>query len=64
MNQQQDTATRGNRTVTIYATVTGYLALIAAFFAFFNYDWSATGLCLGAAGLTFGLLANARTVIV
>ena len=39
-------------------TAIGYLAIIAAFFAFFNYDWSATGLCLAAAGLTFGLLAK------
>ncbi|MBN1249800.1 MAG: hypothetical protein JXC32_19210 [Anaerolineae bacterium] len=60
MNQQPEAAVQSKRTITIYATITGYLAIIAAFFAFFNYDWSATGLCLSAAGLTFGLLAMAR----
>ena len=57
MNQPLSTKTLDRRTFTM--TVIGYLAIIAAFFAFFNTDWGATGLCLGAAGLTFGLLTNA-----
>lgn len=39
--------------------LTGILALASAVFAFFSYDWVATGICLGAAGLSFGLVANA-----
>jgi hypothetical protein len=39
--------------------ITGILALIAAAFAFFSYDWTATGVCLGAAALAFGTTANA-----
>ncbi|MGC9523244.1 MAG: hypothetical protein ACP5HG_15340 [Anaerolineae bacterium] len=39
--------------------VTGFLALGAAIFAFFGNDWMATGICLAAAGLSFGLVANA-----
>ena len=39
--------------------VTGYAALIAAVFAFFSFNWVGAGVCLGAAGLSFGLVANA-----
>ncbi|MGC9468749.1 MAG: hypothetical protein ACP5HS_09165 [Anaerolineae bacterium] len=37
----------------------GALALVVAVFAFFSYDWLATGVCLGAAGLAFAETANA-----
>jgi hypothetical protein len=39
--------------------VTGALGLVAALFPFFDGDFTATGLCLIAAALSFGLLANA-----
>lgn len=39
--------------------VTGYAALIAAVFAFFSFNWVGAGVCLAAAGLSFGLVANA-----
>lgn len=38
---------------------TGIASLVAAVFSFFSYNWMATGVCLGAAGLAFGLVANA-----
>jgi len=65
MNQQRKTAIGGNTQARLLTTVTGYLAIIAAFFASFNYDWDAIGLCLGAANsqsspaVAFGLLTNA-----
>lgn len=43
----------------IAGTLTGFFALVAAFFAFIESDWTGTGLCLGAAALAFGLVANA-----
>ena len=43
----------------VLGMVTGVLGVIAAVFAFFSYDWMAAGVCIGAAGLAFGLVANA-----
>jgi hypothetical protein len=43
----------------IAAMITGVAAVVAAIFAFIQGDWVGTGVCLGAAGLAFGLLANA-----
>ena len=45
--------------IIIAGLITGIGSLVAAFFAFFNYDWVGTGVCLGAAALSFGLIANA-----
>jgi hypothetical protein len=39
--------------------VTGVACLLVTTFAFFNYDWVGAGICLGAAALSFGLIANA-----
>lgn len=39
--------------------ITGALALVAALFPFLEGEFGATGLCLIAAALSFGLLANA-----
>jgi hypothetical protein len=39
--------------------ITGYASLIAAVFAFFSFNWVGAGACLAAAGLSFGLVANA-----
>jgi hypothetical protein len=41
------------------AAVIGVASFIAALFPFFNGDYAAAGLCLIAAGISFGLLANA-----
>jgi len=41
------------------ALVTGIASLIAAVFSFFSTNWAGTGVCLGAAALAFGLVANA-----
>ena len=43
----------------ICGMVTGYAALVAAVFAFFSFNWVGAGACLAAAGLSFGLVANA-----
>ena len=40
-------------------TVTGFASLIMALFPFINGDFIGTGICLAAAALSFGLLANA-----
>ena len=38
---------------------TGFAALLAAVFACFSFNWVGAGVCLLAAGVSFGLLANA-----
>lgn len=38
---------------------TGIASLVVALVAFLSMNWMATGVCLGAAGLAFGLVANA-----
>ncbi|MBZ5552301.1 MAG: hypothetical protein LAO21_06240 [Acidobacteriia bacterium] len=43
----------------ILGMVTGIASLISAYVAFFSGNWVGTGACLGAAGLAFGLIANA-----
>ena len=43
----------------ICGMITGYAAFIAAVFAFFSFNWVGAGVCLAAAGLSFGLVANA-----
>jgi hypothetical protein len=43
----------------ICGLVTGFASLGVALLALFNADWSGTGVCLIAAGLAFGLIANA-----
>jgi hypothetical protein len=45
--------------VTLGGAITGVAGFVAALVAFFNGDFVATGVCLIAAGLSFGLLANA-----
>lgn len=45
--------------VLILGLVTGIAGLLAAVFAFFSADWVGAGLCLAAAAVAFGLLANA-----
>jgi hypothetical protein len=37
----------------------GLASIVAAGTAFWNHEWIGTGVCLGAAGLAFGLAANA-----
>ncbi len=41
------------------ALVSGAIALLMGIAAVFFEQWAACGICLGAAGLSFGLLANA-----
>ena len=45
--------------VTLGSAVTGVAGFVAALVAFFNGEFVATGVCLVAAALSFGLLANA-----
>jgi hypothetical protein len=45
--------------VTIGSSITGVASFIAALFPLFGADYAAAGLCLIAAALSFGLLANA-----
>jgi len=45
--------------VLIASVVTGFAGLLVAAFAFFSYEWVDAGVCLGAAALAFGLIANA-----
>jgi hypothetical protein len=44
---------------TLGSSIAGVLALIAALFAFVSAQWEAVGICLIAAGVAFGALANA-----
>ncbi|HEY4218722.1 MAG TPA: hypothetical protein VGM67_16385 [Gemmatimonadaceae bacterium] len=44
---------------TLGSVIAGVLALIAALFAFVSAEWEAAGVCLVAAGVAFGALANA-----
>lgn len=39
--------------------ISGVASLVVAVFAFGSYNWISVGVCLGAAGLAFGLIANA-----
>ena len=39
--------------------IAGVLSLIVAVLSFFDGDFAVTGICLAAAGASFGLLANA-----
>jgi hypothetical protein len=41
------------------AAITGTFALLAGLFAFLSGQWQAAGVCLLAAGVAFGALANA-----
>ena len=43
----------------IASLITGLAGLIGALFAFFNFNWIGVGVCLIAAALAFGLVANA-----
>jgi hypothetical protein len=45
--------------VTLGGAITGVAGLVAALVAFFSGEFVATGVCLIAAALSFGLLANA-----
>jgi hypothetical protein len=45
--------------VTIGGMITGIGALFAAFISFISGQWQAAGVCLIAAALAFGTLANA-----
>jgi len=44
---------------TLGSAVAGVFALLAALFAFASVQWEAVGVCLIAAGIAFGALANA-----
>ena len=44
---------------TLGASISGVFALLAALFAFLSAQWQAAGVCLLAAGVAFGALANA-----
>ena len=54
----QNAATIGALAV-ICGLVSGMGGLFAAVFAFVTFNWLGVGVCLGAAGLSFGLAANA-----
>jgi hypothetical protein len=43
----------------VCAMFVGFVALVAAVFAFVSFNWVGAGVCLLAAGLSFGLVANA-----
>ena len=43
----------------ICGMITGHASLVIAVFAFFSFNWVGAGVCLAAAGLSFGLVANA-----
>jgi hypothetical protein len=43
----------------VMGLVTGFTGLAAAVFAFVTFNWVGVGVCLGAAALSFGLVANA-----
>lgn len=43
----------------IAAFLTGFFALVGGIFAFSVGDWTGVGLCLIAAALSFGAIANA-----
>jgi hypothetical protein len=43
----------------ICGLLSGVAGLLAATFAFFSYNWVGVGVCIGSAGLSFGLVANA-----
>jgi hypothetical protein len=52
----------GQRTIglaTLGASISGVFALFAALFALMSGQWQAAGVCLLAASVTFGALANA-----
>ena len=39
--------------------VSGFACFIVAIFSVFSYNWVGAGVCLGSAGLSFGLVENA-----
>ena len=43
----------------VCALLTGFAAVFAAVFAFVGFNWVGAGVCLLAAGVSFGLVANA-----
>jgi hypothetical protein len=43
----------------IMGMFSGFAGIVAAVFAFFTFNFVGAGVCLGAAGLSFGLVANA-----
>ena len=45
--------------VVIASLFTGFSGMLVAVFAFFSAEWVGAGVCLGAAALAFGLVANA-----
>ena len=59
MNGNQNRSTTLMGLTALGALVTGALALITALFPFLEGEFAAAGLCLIAAALSFGLLANA-----
>lgn len=44
---------------TIFCLIVGFIAILVAVFSFFSGDYSATGLSLIAAALSFGLISLA-----
>lgn len=43
----------------VCAMFTGFAAVVVAVFAVFAFNWAGAGVCLLAAGVSFGLVANA-----
>ena len=39
--------------------IAGFAGLVAALFAFFSFNWVGAGVCLAAAGISFGFVASA-----
>ena len=58
MSQDQQWSNAVIGLATLGSGITGVVSLIMAAFPLFNGDFAAAGLCLIAAALSFGLLAN------
>lgn len=59
MAEQQRKVDNAPGLVALGGGITGIVSLVAAMFPFFSGDYVGAGLCLIAAALAFGLLANA-----
>lgn len=59
MNQSQNKLGTTIGLVTLGGSVSGVASLVAALFPFFDGDYAGAGMCLLAAAMSFGLLANA-----
>lgn len=59
MNNSTDNAVIAGGVAVICGLFAGFAALLASLFAFGTQNLMAVGICLGAAGLSFGFVANA-----